>query len=165
MPAHDRMWRDGIVAGLLGAAGVAVWFFAVDMIAGHPFFTPALLGRAVLGVLGRDIASHGTLFFVLGYTVLHVVAFTVVGCIGSSLLMASRSVPQVAVGVAFFFAVFEVGFYFLAVFLSERDILGALAWYQIGAANLVASGLVGGYLLRRHPEFGGNLSHALDGTT
>ena len=162
---HDRMWRDGIVAGLLGAAGVAVWFLGVDLIAGHPFYTPELLGRAVLGVLGRGIESHGAAFFVVGYTVLHVIAFTVAGCIGSSLLVVSRRVPQVAVGVAFFFVVFEVGFYLLAIFLSERDILGALAWYQIGAANLVASGLVGGYLLRRHPEFGGNLAHALDGTT
>jgi hypothetical protein len=165
MPAHDRMWRDGIVAGLLGAGGVAVWFFAVDLIAGRPFFTPALLGRAMLSVLGRGIENHGTVFFVVAYTLLHVIAFTVAGCIGSSLLTASRSVPQVAVGIAFFFTVFEVGFYFFAIFLSERDVLGALAWYQIGAANLVASGLVGGYLLRRHPEFGGNLSHALDGTT
>lgn len=165
MPAHDRMWRDGIVAGLMGAAGVAVWFLAVDTISGRPFYTPVLLGRAVLGVLGRGIESHGTLFFVLGYTLLHVIAFTVVGCIGSSLLVASRSVPQVAVGVVFFFAVFEVGFYLLAVFLSEPAILGGLAWYQVVAANLVASGVMGTYLLRRHPEFGGNLSHALDGTT
>ena len=165
MPGHDRMWRDGVVAGLLGAAGVAVWFLAVDVISGHPFATPALLGRAVLGVLGRDIATHGTVFFVLGYTVLHVVAFIAAGCIGSSLLVASRNVPQISVGIAFFFVVFEVGFYLLAIFLSEHDILGALAWYQIGAANLVASALMGGYLLRLHPEFGGNLSHALDGTT
>lgn len=165
MPMHERMWRDGIVAGLLGAVGVAVWFFAVDLIGGHPLLTPALLGRAVLGVLGHGIEGHGTAFFVVGYSVLHVAAFVVVGCIGSSLLVASRNVPQISVGIVFFFAVFEVGFYFLAIFLSERDILGALAWYQIGAANLVASVLMGGYLLRLHPEFSGNLSHALDGTT
>ena len=153
------------MAGLLGAAGVAVWFFAVDLIAGRPFFTPELLGRSMLSVLGRGIENHGALFFVLAYTLLHVVAFVVAGCIGSAALMASRSVPQVAVGAAFFFVVFEVGFYLIAIFLSERDILGALAWYQIGAANLVASALTGGYLLRRHPEFGGNLAHALDGRT
>ncbi|MGH7655939.1 MAG: hypothetical protein ACREN6_14880 [Gemmatimonadaceae bacterium] len=165
MPMHERMWRDGIVAGSLGAVGVAVWFFVVDLIGGHPLLTPELLGRAVLGVLGHGIENHGTAFFVVGYSVLHIAAFVVVGCIGSSLLVASRSVPQISVGIAFFFAVFEVGFYFFAIFLSERNILGALAWYQIGAANLVASALMGGYLLRLHPEFGGDLSHALDGTT
>lgn len=165
MPTHDRTWREGVVAGLLGALGVAVWFFVVDLAGGRPLFTPELLGRAVLGVLGRGIEIHGAAFFVVGYTVLHVAAFTIAGCIGSALLVASRSVPQVSVGVAFFFAVFEVGFYFLAIFLSERNILGALAWYQIGAANLIAAGLMGGYLLRRHPEFAGNLSHALNGST
>lgn len=164
MPAHDRMWKDGITSGLLGAAGVAIWFLVVDVIAGHPFFTPALLGKAMLSVLGRGIENHGMLFFVVAYTGFHLLAFIVAGCIVSSLLMAARSAPQLSVGIALFFVVFEVGFYFLAIFLSERDILGALAWYQIGAANLVAAALSGGYLLRRHPEFGANLDHALKGS-
>jgi hypothetical protein len=164
MPAHDRMWKDGIISGLLGAGGVAVWFLAVDLFAGRPFFTPALLGKALLSVLGRGIENHSMLFFVVAYTVFHVVAFTVTGCVTSALMVISRSAPQVAAGVAFFFLVFEVGFYFLALFLSGREVLGALAWYQIGAANLVAAALTGGYLLRRHPEFAANLDHALKGS-
>jgi hypothetical protein len=165
MAARVGTWRDGVIAGLLGAAGVALWFLVVDMIAGHPFFTPDFLGRAVFGVLGRGIENHGTTFFVVAYSVFHIVAFVVVGCIASVLITGVRKAPQFTAGLALFFAVFEVGFYFLALMLSSANVMGSLAWYQIGAANLVASGLMGGYLLQRHPEFAGNLGHALDGST
>src|SRR5207247_8113943 len=37
----------GIVAGLIGAAVVAVWFFAYDIARGRPFHTPGLLGAFV----------------------------------------------------------------------------------------------------------------------
>ena len=165
MPPLRMVWKDGIIAGLLGAAGVAAWFLAVDSTAGRPFYTPDFLGRALLGVLGRGIENHSVAFFVSAYTVLHVAAFVAVGCLASFLLTALGRAPQWAAGLALFFAVFEVGFYFLALMLSATDVLGTLAWYQIGAANLVASVLSGGYLLKRHPEFVGQLRHALDGSS
>src|SRR3712207_5404647 len=45
--------HDGVIAGLIGAAVIAVWFFIVDAIAGRPFFTPATLGHGLLDVLDR----------------------------------------------------------------------------------------------------------------
>jgi hypothetical protein len=165
MNARGSVWREGITAGILGAVGVAVWIFAVDTIESHPFYTPALLGKGVLSVLGRGIENHSDAFFVVAYTFLHAAAFIGVGCIASKLLTSIGRAPQFTAALALFFAVFEVGFYFLAKMLSSTDVLGALSWYQIGAANLVASILMGGYLLRRHPEFRSNLAHALDGST
>ena len=55
--------RDGIVAGILGATAVALWFLGVDTIAGHPFATPAALGRGLVGILGPH-GSEGTVVFV-----------------------------------------------------------------------------------------------------
>lgn len=165
MAAPRVVWRDGITAGLLGATGVAVWILMVDTIAGHPLFTPGLLGKAMLSVLGRGIENHSTLFFVEAYTLLHFAAFIGVGCLASVLLTVTGRVPQFTAALALFFAVFEMGFYFLALILSATDVLGVLAWYQIGAANLLASLLMGGFLLRKHPEFAGNLRHALDGSS
>ena len=132
---------------------------------GHPLFTPGLLGKAMLSVLGRGIENHSTLFFVEAYTLFHLAAFIAVGCASSMLITMSGRAPQFTAALALFFAVFEMGFYFLALMLSATDVLGTLAWYQIGAANLLASALTGGYLLRKHPEFVGNLRHALDGST
>lgn len=165
MATRVKVFNDGVTAGLLGAAGVAGWFFAVDMIAGHPLYTPGFLGKALLSVLGRGIENHDTTYFAVAYTILHVAAFVAVGIGASLLITAIGKAPQFTAGLALLFAVFEVGFYFLALMMSSADVLGSLAWYQIGAANLVASLLTGGYLLRRHPEFGGNLVHALDGSS
>ena len=39
--------REGIVAGLIGAAVVALWFFVYDIARGEPFRTPSLLGSFV----------------------------------------------------------------------------------------------------------------------
>src|SRR5438034_6748386 len=56
--------REGVVAGLIGAAVVAVWFLAIDAIQGEPLRTPKLLGMALL----RQSAPTAA---VLSYTVVH----------------------------------------------------------------------------------------------
>jgi hypothetical protein len=165
MAALKRKWKDGIIAGLLGGAGVAVWFLIVDLIDGRPLFTPSVLGRALLSVLDHGIEGHNAMFFVVVYTVFHFVAFAAIGCLASVVMTATIKAPQYTAGLLLCFAVFEVAFYFLALMLSSGNILGSLAWYQIGAANLVAATLTGGYLLKRHPEFTANLDHALDGSS
>jgi hypothetical protein len=42
--------------------------------------------------------------------------------------------------------------------------LGQIAWVQIFVANLVAAGLMLGYLWRKHPKLEGQLKRALEGT-
>ena len=46
MASNSRYLREGIVAGLIGAAIIAVWFLIYDAARGRPFRTPALLGAA-----------------------------------------------------------------------------------------------------------------------
>ena len=45
--------RDGIVAGILGASAVALWFLVLDLIFRHALATPEALGRGLLRILGR----------------------------------------------------------------------------------------------------------------
>lgn len=163
MAIANKVIREGVIAGLLGAVGVAVWFLGVDLIAGQPLYTPGLLGQALLSVLGKGI-HHGVLFNATAYTVFHVLSFAIAGFVLSGIVDISRRVPQVSVGFVLFFVVFEVGFYGVAALISQSDVIGQLAWYQIGAANLLASALMGGYIWRKHPEFGRTLEHALDGS-
>jgi hypothetical protein len=163
MVIRKQVWTEGVIAGVLGAAGVALWFFVADLIAGEPLYTPGLLGKAMLGILGHGI-EHGVLFNAMAYTVFHVLAFIGVGVVASLLVDVTKRVPQLAAGLLLLFAVFEAGFYLMVTALSRPELLGALAWYQILAANLLASALMGGYLWRRHPEFVPALQHALDGS-
>src|SRR3989337_80757 len=89
-PTQRSVLREGIVAGLLGAAVVAVWFLFFDLARGRPLLTPGLLGAAVFqGVtdpIGLEIAPGN----VLGYTLLHGLAFVAFGVIAAS-VMAGRS--------------------------------------------------------------------------
>src|SRR5437879_8435009 len=67
-----RILREGFIAGLIGAGAVALWFLVVDIIAGRPFFTPAMLGSAVF--FGETDPSKAVIAFsrVVPYTMIHV---------------------------------------------------------------------------------------------
>ena len=160
--AMRRVWKEGVMAGLLGAAGVALWFFAVDLISGRPLATPAALGKGTFSVLGKGI-DWGPTQYVLGYTIIHVAAFVLLGLLVSWIVESSKRTPGVLAGLLILFAVFEVGFYFLTLFLAQPETFGRIAWYQIGAANLVAAGLMGWYLWREHPELTARFGRALVG--
>ncbi len=151
MDDGTRVWKEGAVAGLLGAAGVAGWFLVVDFMAGSPLATPDLLGRSLLAVLGRG-ATYPLATNVFAYTLFHVAVFVAVGCIVSWIVAASARTPGVLAGLLIFFVMFEAGFYGLTLFLSRATGLAPLAWTHIGIANLLAAGLMGWYLWRRHPE-------------
>ena len=147
----QRCFREGLVAGLIGAAAVAVWFLLVDLVAGRAFFTPAMLGSAVfLGL--RDPAEVAITFqAVIGYTMLHVLAFAVVGTVAAWLAVLVENFPSTLFVVVVFFAVFEVGFY-IVVALIARPLLGALAWSNVAIGNLIAAAGMGYYLWRAHPR-------------
>src|SRR5262249_53408774 len=78
MASNSRYLREGIIAGIIGAAIVAVWFLIYDAARGRPFRTPALLGAAtfqgVQNPVDVPIATH----LVVQYTVLHGVVFAMI---------------------------------------------------------------------------------------
>jgi hypothetical protein len=161
MAELTRVWKEGVAVGLIGAASVAAWFFVVDLVSGEPLYTPGVLGEALLNVIG-DRSAHSTMFNAAVYTPFHVLAFVVVGMMVSRIVEAAKRVPSVTVGLLLLFVVFETAFYFMATYLAQFDTLGRLAWYQIGAANLLASVTMGTYLWRKHPELKREFRMALD---
>ena len=46
--SRTRLLIDGAVAGLIGGAVIAVWFFIFDAAGGEPLKTPAILSAALL---------------------------------------------------------------------------------------------------------------------
>lgn len=51
----SKVYSEGIVAGLTGAATLAVWFLLLDSLDGRPFYTPSALGTALFrGGVGLD---------------------------------------------------------------------------------------------------------------
>lgn len=147
--------REGIVTGLLGAAAVAVWFLLVDAIGGRPLYTPALLGAIVSGVPDAALAAEGAdrLSLAALYTPIHLLLFAVLGVVVMFLVHRAQRTPSLLALLLMLFLAFEVAFTGLVALL-EQGALGALAWYQIAAGNLVAALAMGWYVVRGHPGLG-----------
>ena len=156
MDRHGTI-REGLIAGALGATGVAAWFLIVDTIAGQPFFTPRVLGEAVKSVVAPD--SFASPFVIVAlYTVFHYAAFILAGIAIFALVHGSARHIGLLAGMMILFVALEVLFYGFVLMLQLATPLEAIAWYQVGAANLVAAALMGRYLWMKHPE----LTHMLD---
>lgn len=162
MLERHRIAREGLVAGVIGATSVALWFFAVDLASGNPLRTPALLGGALLSILGPG--TDQLLARVFAYTVFHYAAFIVAGLILAAAIHSAADDPELLAGSLMLFIIFELGFYGLVALLSEPQILGTLAWYQIAAGNLIAALAMGAYIWKAHPSLVKELEHALSGT-
>jgi len=159
-----RIAREGLIAGVLGATAIAIWFLVVDLVAGRPFFTPIELGRAMLSVLGTTPVQDSNTVYVLVYTLFHFFAFIAVGIIAVAVIEFAKSEPSVLAGAVILFIVFELAFNGFVALLRETTNLGWLSWTQVMAGNLIAAIVMGTYLWRAHPELRESLTHALDGT-
>jgi hypothetical protein len=157
--------REGVITGFIGATAIAVWFLLVDTIAGHPFATPIFLGKGVVSVLGKSMNMMGDTAFtqVLGYTVFHYVAFIVVGIVLTVIVHQAERTPAILAGLLVAFVMTTLGFYMIAAAFAQSS-LGQIAWAQIFIANLLAAGLMIGYLWRKHPKLNRQLKQALEGT-
>src|SRR4051812_6358419 len=89
--------RDGIVAGVLGATAVAVWFLGVDTLHGHPLSTPAGLGEGLLRLFGPP-GNEGMLAHVVAYTIFHYFAFILAGLLVSVVVHWAHTSPTVLAG-------------------------------------------------------------------
>ena len=147
----NRVVREGIVSGLIGAAVVAVWFLLFDLLRGRPFFTPAALGSAIF--LGSTTAADVSVgaATVIGYTVLHILAFVVTGFFAAAIVTAADETPPLILGAVMFFAAFEAFFMGLLAMIAEF-LLGTLAWWTIAVGNVMASVAMGWYLWEHHPK-------------
>ena len=158
----ESVTREGTRAGIAGALAVAVWFFFVDLISGHPLATPEALGAALVSVL-RANQELGPITHLIVYTFFHFAAFVVVGIIASAVLKASDLEPSIMAGFFVLFVVIEVGFVGYTFVLSKGSALGNIAWYQVGAANLLSAFVMGRVLFKGHPEAVHRTSEALRG--
>ncbi len=155
--------REGILAGCLGATAIAVWFLIVDTVAGRPLYTPDLLGRGLISILGKPPAMPDTMAtHVIGYTLFHYAAFALVGVIVAWIVHQSARTPAILAGFLVLFVIVEAGAYELAGLLTESP-FGGLAWYQIFIANLLAVSLMGWFMWVRHPGLKRDINTALAG--
>jgi hypothetical protein len=154
--------REGTIVGIIGATAVAIWFFVVDMIAGHMLFTPYALGSVLQGFFGVQTPASIPATIMM-YTIFHYLAFIGVGIVAAAIFNAAEREPSILAGFVILFVALEIVCIGLTVLVQESSALRQIAWYQIGAANLVASVAMGTYLIRRHPQVISRAGVALSG--
>ena len=146
-------WREAAAAGAIGAATIAVWFLALDILRGRPLYTPTVLGTAL--VRGPGLASPEALPPSLGmvvlFTLAHGVVFLTIGAVAAGLIRLAEKNANYGFGLILFFVFFLCGFLFVAMIL-EEDILRALAWPAILGGNLLAVVAMALYFKPRHPN-------------
>lgn len=149
----DVYWQ-GIVAGTLGAATLALWFLALDVASGRPLYTPTVLGTALFGG-GAGLDNPSTLQVsgdtVLAFTWVHILVFVVIGGLASHLVAAAERMPNLGFGVVILLVVLEFGFIAITMMFAE-PVLHALAWPAILVGNALAATVMSVYLWRQHPN-------------
>lgn len=140
MKARMTVYLDGLIAGIIGAAVIAIWFLFLDTVSGLPFYAPTVLGTALF--LGpEDLASTEavqlSLNLTLMYTWVHVLAFVMLGEIAAYLLFLTGRNPNIGFCI-FLFALLEFGFVG-TVFVFAEPVLDQLAWSAVLLGNLLAA--------------------------
>jgi hypothetical protein len=147
MTGERSVLREGIIAGLIGAAIVAVWFFVFDVARGRPFLTPGILGAFVF--YGADASLTPALGPILGYTVIHGLAFVAFGVVAATMMAMSEREPALFIGFIVLFACFEA-FFFGVLGAFGQSMQGELVWWAVLIGNLLASLGMLWYLFRAH---------------
>ena len=97
----SNIYKEGIVAGLLGAVTIAIWFFMLDAIQGRPLYTPTVLGTALFRAragLSAPESLPATFELVLWFTWVHVLVFVVLGVAAAVLLRLAERDPNFGFG-------------------------------------------------------------------
>src|SRR2546427_503031 len=138
MDSRSSYLRDGIIAGLIGAAIVAVWFLIYDAARGYPFRTPALLGAAAI----QGVRDPGTVAvspsLVAQYAVPHGVVFAMVGILIAFLIVSAQSQPSRLLVVFIALLCFEVAFLAVLTWWAH-PVVTAVRWWAILIGNALAA--------------------------
>jgi hypothetical protein len=148
------VYAEGIVAGLLGAASIAVWFLIVDTINGRPLYTPTVLGTALFrsgAGLDNPAALPISFEMVMVFTWVHALVFAVIGGLAARLLAFAEQTANVGFGIVLLFVIFEFGFIAVTTVAAEQ-VLSSLAWPAVLVGNMLAAAVMGAYFRRRHPN-------------
>ena len=147
---HPLLVR-GLITGLIGAAAVALWFLVLDIARGRPFYTPAALGSLLFAGASSPDAVRVDLAMVVGYTLVHLLAFAVVGVLLEWGATRIERAPGMWL-MALLTLIIVEGLFLGTVGSLSGWVLGALGIWAIGIANIFAIAAMGAWLWASHPR-------------
>ena len=154
----ETLWQ-GLIAGLLGYAVVAILVGGIDVARGRSFFyTAALLGEWLFG--GLSDARQVTVWpgAVFAYNGLHLATFLVFGIIAAWLAsLSERGHALWYAGLVLYILV--LAHLEAAVWVMTEGIRAALPDYQVLIPGFVGATAMALYLLRVHPGLRRQMRH------
>jgi uncharacterized membrane protein YgdD (TMEM256/DUF423 family) len=150
--------REGLLTGLIGGLVVAVWYLALDLGRGQPFYTPNVLGQVFIG---RDTvpSSHIVPQAVAEYSLLHFAVFLVLGVALVALAHLATRNPSLRMGVwlglVIAFLLF-IGHLLMLYSLTDQR----FPWWPALGGSVLGIGTMALYLWRRHPALRGTFDQA-----
>ncbi|GMV10585.1 MAG TPA: hypothetical protein PKC83_02415 [Gemmatimonadaceae bacterium] len=147
-----RVLRQGVVAGLLGYAVVAVVFAIANVVGGRsPFQTAAVLGATLFYGATDPAAVTVSAPYVFAFNGLHLVTFLGFGIIGAALVSLANKGEQLWYLALFFWmfvAVHMIGAAQVFAIPLGQILSAAAVW----AAGIGAAIVMGIYLVRANPS-------------
>ena len=144
--AYDAIYVGGIGGGL-----VALFFLIYDVFTrGEALFTPSLMGSVLFDGVSPGAVHAVSMMAVAKYSVLHFVAFGLLG-LGISVVTHQAEIrarhPLLVIG--FVFLILEAGFWLAATFVIP-GVLERLGALPVAAANLLAAVGIAAFLVFTH---------------
>lgn len=154
MGLRERV-AQGIQAGLLAGVSVAVVFFVADVVRFSPLSTPAALGQSFIGPGGtfiglpvetRVAALVSSGIRLVSFTILHFLAFSVLG-VGAAVALRGRALGACVVsGACYGLVACSAAFYGSVVLTGAHLVAEAPGLLAVIGANVLAGMVMGVYL-------------------
>jgi hypothetical protein len=144
--------KQGAVAGLFGAMLLAAWFLYVDVVQGHPLFTPTLLANALFwrGAAPAAESLQGSMLKTVLFTALHALVFVLIGLGGAEVLLRFARVRSRALLALLLFGMLCVVFFAFALNVAAMGPQG-VAVRDALIGNAIAAFGMAAYLARNLP--------------
>ena len=136
----SEAWRwSGLVAGVQGAAAVALFFLLIDLASGRPMWTPSSLGARLFQGETLDPSVGWVPVLALGYTLVHGAVFLGIGSIASQ-VAANRKPGSVSTWLLALILFIAIEITFVAFALAVHpELFAELGAGSVALANLVAA--------------------------
>lgn len=143
----QQVFGEGLFAGIIGYAAVALYFALENLLAGQSLFhTAEVLGAPLVAGVAPEQEAVAAIF---AYNGLHLLVFVAVGMVAAWLVTEMERHPLL--WYLTFFALCMGFAYDLVLMLLMVGPSGEPGWLSILAANTLAAVAMGGYLWSVHP--------------
>lgn len=150
--------QEGVRAGTWVAGGVAVALALVDVRAGEPLMTPALLGYGVAQVLGLPAMADSLAGVVVGSTALHLTSCVAVATIAAAIARRVRGAAARATASLLLLVIAGLALAAAGTVLARTSPLVADAVVRFVTGDVLGWVLLGGAILYAHPHVSGAAS-------